>query len=295
MFNRATSEQYIEKQYQEKALEFLYHTLIGRILLKLFIATRLFSKLNAVFENSTASIGKIEPFIREYHIDMREYPHENYRSFHHFFTRSILPGKRPFSEEITDLIAVADSKLLYYHINSNLELHIKGSTYTVRELLRDEWLAKAYKNGTCLTFRLTVDDYHRYCFMDQGTLAGKKVIKGCLHTVGPISGPRYKVYKENSREYAILKTENFGKVIQMEIGALLVGKIKNRNITAFRRGEEKGFFSHGGSTIVLLFEENTVMMDEDIVMQSRQGIETKIKMGETIGEKIYVQENSYLL
>ncbi len=41
----------------------------------------------------------------------------------------------------------------------------------------------------------------------------------------------------------------------------------------------------GGSTIVLLFTENAVNIDEDIVLNSAKGIETKVKYGERIGEK----------
>lgn len=173
---------------------------------------------------------------------------------------------------------------MVYEIDDDLKMNIKNSIYTVGELLNDEKLSREYKNGTCLIFRLTVDDYHRYCFIDDGSLKYRKVINGRLHTVGPISSKRYKVYSENNREYSVLKTRNFGKVIQIEVGALLVGKIKNHSIKVFKKGDEKGYFCFGGSTIVLLFKEKVIKMDEDILEYSKAGIETKIKMGEKIGE-----------
>ena len=35
------------------------------------------------------------------------------------------------------------------------------------------------------------------------------------------------VYTENSREYTVIKTDTFGPVVQMEVGAMLVGRIVN--------------------------------------------------------------------
>ena len=72
----------------------------------------------------------------------------------------------------------------------------------------------------------------------------------------------------------------------MEVGALLVGKIVNMEKLKFKKGEEKGWFELGGSTILLFFAENTVNIDKDIISNSYKGIETKVKYGERIGEKI---------
>ncbi|URZ17448.1 phosphatidylserine decarboxylase [Clostridium felsineum] len=284
IFDRSTEKIYYEKQYKSKQLEFLYNTYIGRILLKIFITKRVFSRVSAIFNNSKGSIKKIEPFIKEYEIDMKDYPKVEYTSFNDFFTRKIIQARRKFSKINKDLISVADAKLLVYKIDNDLKMNIKNSIYTCSELLKGDELSEKYKNGTCLVFRLTVDDYHRYCFIDEGIIKGNRVIHGRLHTVGPISAKRYKVYSENHREYSILDTKNFDEVVQIEVGALLVGKIKNHSIKNFKRGQEKGYFCFGGSTIVLLFKENIVKIDEDILNYSKEGIETKVKMGEKIGE-----------
>lgn len=95
----------------------------------------------------------------------------------------------------------------------------------------------------------------------------------------------YPIYKENSREYSLLKTENFRTMLMMEVGALFVGKIENRPRRAsVKRGEEKGNFAFGGSTIVLITEKNAVKPDEDILKNSQAGMETRVLMGEKIGE-----------
>lgn len=70
----------------------------------------------------------------------------------------------------------------------------------------------------------------------------------------------------------------------MEVGALLVGKIENHSGAAYvQRGQEKGNFAFGGSTIILMTQKNRVISDEDICMRSRKGIETLVQMGEKIG------------
>jgi phosphatidylserine decarboxylase len=154
-------------------------------------------------------------------------------------------------------------------------------------LINNEELAAEYIGGICLIFRLTVDDYHRYCYFDNGTKGNNTFIKGVLHTVNPIALGKYNIYKRNSREYTVLETENFGKAVQDEVGALLVGRIKNLHQThTFKRGEEKGMFEFGGSTVVLLLKNNTAVIDDDIINNTKANIETVVRMGEVIGHKI---------
>ena len=246
--DRKKNKNYIEKS--PKGAGILYKTLIGTIVLA-FLTRKTVSKMSSVYMNSKLSKKRINKFITKNNIDMSEYPKKEYTSFNDFFTREIL----------------------------------KGKTYTVKDLLRDKKLSLEYKNGKCLVFRLTVDDYHRYSFVDDGILIRQKKINGILHTVGPIAFRRYKVFKENQREYSVLETKNFGQVIQMEVGALMVGKIVNHNKSEFKRGEEKGYFLFGGSTVVLLFKENVVEIDDDIVDNSKKGLETKVKLGEIIGKR----------
>jgi phosphatidylserine decarboxylase len=109
-------------------------------------------------------------------------------------------------------------------------------------------------------------------------------IPGVLHTVNPIANDYYPIYKENSREYSLLHTAVFGDIVMMEVGALLVGKIVNHHGKAkVVRGQEKGYFQFGGSTVVLLLKKGSVSVDPDILENSRQGIETVVKIGEKIG------------
>lgn len=95
-----------------------------------------------------------------------------------------------------------------------------------------------------MILRLTVDDYHRYCYFDDGIKSENHRIDGVYHTVNPIANDHVKIYKENTREYTLMKTKHFGDALQMEVGALMVGKIVNHDgAGSMRRGIEKGIFS----------------------------------------------------
>ena len=164
---------------------------------------------------------------------------------------------------------------------------VKNSVYTVESLLRDTKLAKRYIGGTAFIIRLTPDDYHRYCYCTDGEKSHNRTIKGNLSTVNPIINKYIPVYKENSREYCMIRTDKLGDIIQMEVGAMLVGKISNKHTYGrrlVRKGEEKGYFEFGGSTIILLIEKDKAVIDQDILTNTREGFETKILQGETIAK-----------
>ena len=292
VYDRKSKEYYEEIQYNSKALHFLYDTMLGRIILKWFILGKTYSNYNARQNEKRSSVSKIKPFIEEYKINEEEFETTDFRSFHEFFRRRLKSEARPICPEEEAFISIADSKLRCYPIDDRAAIKIKNSIYTIAELIGvdgefnqqlDHNQIKEYQGGTCLVFRLTVDDYHHYVHFDEGEIVQKRVIPGKLHTVGPISAKRYKVYSENSREVSRLRTKCFGEVIQVEVGALLVGKIVNHEKTHFQRGEEKGWFEMGGSTIVLLFQKDAVYMDQDIMKHSEMEMETKVILGEKIG------------
>ena len=156
-------------------------------------------------------------------------------------------------------------------------------TYELKDIIQQKEIADLYKNGYALVFRLAVNDYHRYVFFDDGELISSEFIKGELHTIRPVS-EKYKVYARNSRVVNVMDSKSFGIITQVEIGALLVGKIVNHNTHMFSRLEEKGYFEYGGSTIVMFFPPN-IMIDEDILRQSQAGYETQVFIGDKIGQR----------
>jgi phosphatidylserine decarboxylase len=274
----------VTNENQNKLLKKLYGNVFGRVLLKTLTAP-VISKAAGTFMDSKASKLLIKPFIKHSGIDTSQYIMRDFRSYNDFFTRLVRPEKRPVDHEPSHLISPCDSKLTVHKISKNSIFRIKGSRYRVSDLLNNDFLAKRFCGGYCLIFRLEVDDYHRYCYIDNGTKTENTYIAGELHTVNPIALERYNIYKRNCREYTVLHTENFGDVVQVEVGAMMVGRIVNNDDTAsFRRGEEKGRFEFGGSTIVMLFGKDSGRIDEDILRNSAEGIETVVKYGEKIGK-----------
>lgn len=266
-------------------LEFLYQTAFGRCVLKLLTRPGL-SKAVGKYMDSRLSRWIIPRFIRSNGINMEDYLEEDYTCFNDFFCRRIRPELRPVDREEGHLIAPCDGLLSVYPIQESLVIPVKGSRYSIPDLLRDDSLAARYENGTCLVFRLCVHHYHRYIYGDSGVKEGNTFIPGVLHTVRPVALREVPVFKENSREYTVIHSQNFGNIVQMEVGAMLVGKIDNyHQEKEVHRGEEKGRFLYGGSTIILLLEPDAAEVKEDFFRATEQGNETEIKMGQMIGIK----------
>lgn len=282
VFERDTKSYYQEEE--NKALLFLYQHLFGRMILK--ILTRPFvSQIVGTYMNSAFSKRRISKFIDKNHIDMSKYIEETYHSFNQFFTRTIKKERRILPEDTDLFLSPADARVMVYPITRDSAFEIKNSCYTVNELLRDDELARKYQGGYCFIFRLCVDDYHRYSYIDDGKVERSMKIPGIFHTVQPLAFKKYKVFSENTREYQVLQTSHFKTIVQIEVGALLVGKIQNHEKESFSRGEEKGYFEFGGSTIILLVEKDTVIPDRDILENSSKGIETRVYLYEAVGRK----------
>ena len=263
---------------------FLYENAFGRFLLKLLTRSGI-SRLVGKYMDSSLSKGRIKKFIKNNGIDMSDFEEREFKSFNDFFTRSLKDGAREVPKNPDLLISPCDSLLSVYSIDEDTCLSIKGSQYTVEEILQNKSLAESFKGGFALVFRLTVTDYHRYIYFDSGTKEKNNFIQGILHTVQPIAQTKFKIYKTNSREYSILHTENFGDAVQMEVGAMMVGRIVNHmQEGSFKRGEEKGKFEFGGSTCVLFLQKDKVMLNPCFKPNSEQ--ETQVKLGEQIGFKL---------
>ena len=272
------------KNNPNKGLLFLYNTRLGRIFLKLIFINSFVSKVVGWFMDTKLSCVMIKKFIKSNNIDMSEYEDKKYTSFNDFFTRKVKVEKRVFDDNKNSLSSPCDSYVTHYKITDDLLFNVKNSLYSLSSILDDDKLAKKYANGDLIIFRLTPSNYHRYHYFDDGKMLYNKKIKGKFHTVNPIVYDKYEVFKENTREYSVLKTKRFGKVIYMQVGALLVGKINNYNKKSFKMKEEAGYFSYGDSTCILIFEKDTIKINRNILNKSKKNIEVNVKYGEKIGE-----------
>lgn len=246
---------------QNRQLGFLYGTPFGRCILKVLVRPWV-SKTVGAYMNSGLSKHRVKRFIAENGIDMSSYEDREYTSFNDFFTRRLRPGARVVTDEPGAFVCPCDSRLSAYRVTPELTFFIKGSPYSVSSLLGGDGIADSFSGGSCLVFRLCVDDYHRYCRFDSGSERYRRRIPGVLHTVNPISLGRYNFFTMNSREYAVLDTKHFGVAAQAEIGAMMVGRICNKAPEDFRAGDEKGYFEFGGSTVAVLLGKGYQIRDE---------------------------------
>ena len=346
IIERKTGRLIQEEEYGQKAIYFLYHHFLGRLLLKMIFARPYFSFLRGLYYNSFLSKKEIAPFVEKYGLS-KELLKKKYQSFGDFFSRKEAVYLREAGKENTKengeawkekiqgklpFYASASGKALVYKIDEEgrlilpsgvqkesagkkenfhfLPLEIKGNFYSIEKILKAP-CPEFLKGGTLLIFRLSLPDYHRYIFPAEGKLLRTKKIKGRLDSVRK-EAAHFKAFSENKREVSLLELTGMGKILHVEVGAMLVGHIHNhmelktfsdkgdqnkkKNLgektTIFDRGnqqtfrftagEEKGYFSLGGSTIVEMLSDK-IVIDEDLFENTNKGLETKLEIGERIG------------
>ena len=226
-------------------------------------------------------------FFRKNGIDRADYLPEKYRCFNDCFCRRIRPELRPIDRTPEHLIAPCDGLLSVYRATDDAVLPVKQSLYRLPELLGDAAEAERYRDGWVFVFRLCVSHYHRYCYAEEGNKGPTRFIRGRLHTVRPIALEQVPVFTENCRACTVIETERFGTLAQIEVGAMLVGRIRNlhdgeRHVL---RGEEKGYFQYGGSTVMLLVERDAIAVPQALLDATAQGAETPVRIGEAVAER----------
>lgn len=260
----------------------LYHSAVGRGVLKVLTWKPLSVAAGKLLDRPI-SCCLINPFIRKNKIDLSDFQVEKWVSFNDFFVRRIKPECRPIDMTEDAFIAPCDGLLQVFPIGNESTFQIKGISYRLPELMRNEKLAEEFLDGTCLIFRLTPTHYHRYVYPDDGVKGENVAIAGVLHTVQPVAVEATDVFVQNSREYTILETKHFGNILYMEVGAMLVGRICNyHGKHSFSRGEEKGRFEFGGSTIVLLVKKGAVELNPVIWDYTKDNREFPVKMGQKL-------------
>lgn len=270
------------------ALRILYGTACGRLFLKILVHPAV-SKAAGIYLSSKASKWLVPYYIKRHKIDMRgmEIPPEGFSSFNAFFTRK----RTTESFDMTEghLISPCDGFLTAAPIARQTVLDIKNTRFTLKDLLKDRELADRFDGGSALIFRLTPADYHRYCYIADGKILFHRKIQGKLHCVRPIALRTVPVFAQNSREYEVIRTKRFGMVVQMEIGALLVGKIRNDRAAVSSehvyKGMEKGYFEFGGSTVIVLLQKGRAYLNENLFERKNDDGEIPVRMGEVVAEK----------
>ncbi len=294
-FNREKGVVEVEKVYGDRAIEWLYNSFPGRFFSN-FLIKRFFSKWYGMYQNTRLSHRKIQPFLTNYEISLDEYlpetPNGNttvpYPTFNSFFCRQFKPGARPLSEVQGEMPAFAEARYFgHREISPSLTIPVKGEYLTASRLLADERWAPLFQGGPILVARLCPVDYHRFHFPDDGRPLDHYRISGLFHSVNPLAlKKKSDIFITNERHVTILDTVNFGKIAYIEVGAMFVGKIvQTFSKKVFRRGEEKGYFLFGASTVIVIGQKGLWYPTRDILENTEKGIETFVKLGTRVAVK----------
>lgn len=279
--DRRTGERVAETVMGDGALRFAYETLLGRTLWPVLFGSRFVSSLLGLRYDSPrskkdiASLASIPGCMPE----EAEKPVPEYGSFNEFFTRRLKSGARPVGE---GFVSPADGRLrLYPAADADLPFPLKGAKRSLREVFDGDAPGGKYDIAVV---RLAPVDYHRFHFpCDCTTEEPVRTVPGEYHSVNPVALLRRPdIYAENERQ--ILKCRaSFGDYYLVDVGAFGVGTIvQTFSGTRHAKGDEKGYFKFGGSTVIIVLPALAVEFDGDLVRNSAEGLETLVRCGEKI-------------
>lgn len=285
--DRQTGQLHTETPPGEGFLKFLYDNPFGRTAVLPLAARRLVSDWYGRRMNRPQSVSRIRGFADQLGIDLSEAEKsiDEFTSFNDFFYRKLKPGTRPIGD---GLVSPGDGKLLAFEtIEAVQNFFIKGHHFTLSTFLKNQQLAEQFADASMLILRLAPNDYHRFHFPYGGIPSEVTTITGSYFSVSPYALANHfaRVFTENKREYVSLKTKDKGYILLVPVGATMVGSI----IETFtphqqiNKGDEMGYFAFGGSTVVVLIDRNQIAIDADLLDNTKNKLETFVKMGERIG------------
>lgn len=288
--DRLTGERLEEDVYGEGALRFFYESSLGRFIGTFLAKFPPFSRFYGWLQRLSITKRNIVPFVLKYKINPAEFEHpiESYPSFDAFFTRTLKKEVRPLAEGV---VIPADGRYLCYQNIATCDgFVVKGKKFSLERLLGNPSLARSYAEGSMLIARLCPTDYHRFHFPLECTPSVPELINGPLYSVSPIAVKKNLAFlAENKRVITHLKTDAYGTVLFIEIGAMCVGSIHqtyspNR---LCKKGDEKGYFSFGGSSLVILFQKGYIHFAPDLILNSNQHLETFCLFGQPLEHNLH--------
>ncbi len=189
------------KRYEEsRMLRFLYDTRVGHKMLKIAVKPYVSNTAGKVMDSRISKVF-IKRTVKKNELDLSECEKKKYTSYNDFFTRSLKTGMRAVDYKPTNVISPCDGQLTVYPISEQSVFNIKNTGYNLKDLLKNENLAREYGEGMCLVFRLTPTDYHHYFYIDNGITGESRDIAGEFHTVRSLALAYCNIYKRNTRSY----------------------------------------------------------------------------------------------
>lgn len=290
--DRYTHELKREHVMAENSLRWVYGSPLGRLSLHLLIKRAIFSKLIGWLKNRPSSQKEIAPFVEEYGINMEESQLgiSDFRSFNDFFYRKLKAGARPIAGDDATAVFPADARHMGWEKASDIkQVFVKGQQFDLVGLLGDPELAERYQDGAFVLSRLCPTDYHRFHFPVSGTPNESRRIPGPLASVSPYNlRNKLSWLWTNKREITLVQSPQWGQVAILEVGATGVGGIEQTYTPHqhVQRGDEKGYFYFGGSTVITLFEAGKIRLADDLVQATQAGHELFARQGDAMGRML---------
>jgi phosphatidylserine decarboxylase len=237
----------------------------------------------------------IKSYISWYGVDMGDVlmPSTGFNCFGEFFTRSLRPEARPVSRDPGAVVSPCDAAILEYgRIDAdtmNLVV-IKGTRYSIRDLIGDNSVAAGLAGGGYCMFYLHPRDYHRVHVPTDGSLRAVRHMPGARYPMAPWAS-RFSngaLGKNERMAFDIERIEDGRRYVVLMVAAFGVGGIESSYMPEYAggrrtgladvmsRGDEIGLFRIG-STVVLFWPKGAFEID------SRVKVDEHVLVGQEIG------------
>lgn len=235
------------------------------------------------FLQSPISRNLIRLFVNRHEIDMRDYEETTFISFDEFYKRKIKRGKRPVNFKENVLAAPCDGKVMLADIGSDGNFLYKDKIYKIGNQTGNYKLADKFAKGKALIIHLSPEDYHHFLAMDEGKKSANRRIKTSLIAADEKRDGEFHFYKKDYRESFMFRSRHFGDfAFVLSSGAYKGRFICMQEEARVKKGQEMGFFESGNAYIVIFFEKDRLIFDEDLEKNSKMGLPTQVTMGEQI-------------
>ena len=211
-------------------------------------------------------------------------------TFNQFFARQVRPGKRPIDGLCDDSIIVSAADSVFHgqwKIDEDSQITVKGLEWSVHKLLDGSPFQDRFKGGIYMHSYLSAHDYHRFHVPVRGVvreirnIPGRVVLDVIKKEDGSLDMTDGDTYQLTQQRGLIIIESPLGLVAVLPIG---MGQVSSVSLTAqvgatLAKGEEFGYFTFGGSDIIIMFEADKVKVTAQAGTHYNQGkaIATAIK------------------
>lgn len=241
------------------------------------------------FLDTTESAEGLETLYTDpiYQIDDYMKAPSGWLTFNQFFARHVRPGKRPIDGLWDDSVVVSAADSVFHgqwDIDEDSQITVKGVEWSIHQLLDGSPFQDRFTGGMYVHSYLSAHDYHRFHVPVRGVvrevrnIPGRVILDVIKKENGSLDMTDGNTYQFTQARGLIIIESPLGLVAVLPIG---MGQVSSVNLTAqvgatLAKGEEFGYFTFGGSDIIIMFEANKIKVTAQIGTHYNQGKEVAI-------------------